>query len=103
MRLSQREIEDICVASRLMDIENIEITSRVIRKAVGTFEDDNEGHTIAGTELVQSLRKVLKGAFPLVLNQADTEQISEEEVPFGARVLHTVRAYDELAHSPLGR
>lgn len=99
MRLSHQEIDDIRIASRLMDIENIEITARVIKKAVGTLEDENDQHTIAGTELVQSLRSVLKGAFPLVLSQADAEEISDEEMPFGARILHTVRAYDELVYN----
>ena len=96
MRLSNREVDDIRVASLLMDIENIEITSRVIKKAVGTLKEQHDRHTIAGTELVQLLGSVLTGAFPLVLNQAGAEEMSDEEMPFGAHILRTVRAYDEL-------
>lgn len=56
MRLSSKEIDDIRVAALLMDIENIEITARVIKKAVGELEDRGEQQrTFHGSELVQSL------------------------------------------------
>ncbi len=77
MKLSPREVDDIRVAALLHDIENIEVTARVIRKAMGDLTDEQKGagqHTFHGTELVHSLGPVLLGAFPLVLNQAEPEQ-----------------------------
>lgn len=100
MRLSEKEIDDIRVAALLMDMENLEITARVIRKAVGELEDyDSAAHTFHGTELVQSLGSVLTGAFPLMLTQSgQPNDLSGDCVPFGARIIRTVRAYDHLAH-----
>lgn len=98
MRLSGKEIDDIRVAALLIDMENIEITARVIKKAVGALEEGDDHHIIHGTELVQSLGSVLTGAFPLLLNQTMADDIENEDMPFGARILRTVRAYDELVH-----
>ncbi len=105
MRLSEKEIDDIRVATLLMDIENIEITSRVIRKAVGVLEDEKEQNTFAGSELVQSLGNVLTSAFPLLLNQVESGEVAEvgtDAQPIGARILRTVRAYDDLVHNSWG-
>jgi hypothetical protein len=100
-RLSEKEANDIRVAALLMDVENIEITSRVIRKAVGVLEDEKEQNTFAGSELVQSLGKVLTSAFPLLLNQMEAGEVGEGESdtqPFGSQILRTVKAYDDLVH-----
>ena len=35
MRLSDREVDDVRIASLLQDIDNIEITAKVIHRAVG--------------------------------------------------------------------
>jgi len=103
MKLSTREIDDIRVAGLLMDVENIEITARVIKKAVGELENDpSQSKTFHGTELVQSLGSVLSGAFPLVLNQAkDWDASNKMESPVGARILHTLRQYVELTRPSL--
>ncbi len=104
MRLAEREIDDIRVAALLMDMENLQITARVIKKAVGELEDyDNSPHTFHGTELVESLGSVLTGAFPLLLTQSGgpANEMAGDRIPFGARIIHTVRAYDQLAHSTL--
>jgi hypothetical protein len=110
MKLSPREVDDIRVAALLHDMENIEVTARVIRKAMGDLSDEHKGagpgqHTFHGTELVHSLGPVLLGAFPLVLNQAETEQqhavgsaAPAGGVPLGARIIQAVRAYDDLKH-----
>jgi hypothetical protein len=109
IRLSPKEVDDIRVAALLHDIENIEITARVIRKAIGEMEDEQRDptpqHTFHGTELVHSLAPVLFGAFPLVLNQSepDHQQAGLDHtvlgnVPFGAKIIHIVRAYDALMH-----
>lgn len=104
MRLSAREIDDIRVAALLMDMENIEITARVIRKAVGALEDDSsvgKQRTFHGTELVQSLGTVLTGAFPLLLNTSEEAAAAEgHSLPFGARIIRTVRAYETMESDP---
>lgn len=104
MRLSPKEIDDIRLAALMIDMENIEITARVIRKAVGELEDQNsEERTFHGTDLVRSLGSVLSGAFPLLLNQthSTTERnYNSHDVPFGARIIRTVRAYVQLASDP---
>ena len=102
MRLSAREIDDIRVAALLMDMENIEITARVIRKAVGNLEDDSlKQRTFHGTELVQSLGTVLTGAFPLLLNTTEEAAAAEgHSLPFGARIIRTVRAYETMESDP---
>jgi hypothetical protein len=63
MNLSPHQIDDICVASLLYDMGNIEITTRVIRKAVDNFEDqmpETTQHTFHGMDLMLSLGSVLR-------------------------------------------
>jgi hypothetical protein len=111
LKLGQKEVDDIRVAALLCDMENIEITARVIRKAIGDLgEEQRSGgqHTFHGTELVRSLGPALLGAFPLVLNQSGADQhavagaVSNSQVPIGARIIRTVRAYDALMHNKWG-
>jgi HD-GYP domain-containing protein (c-di-GMP phosphodiesterase class II) len=99
MRLSPKEQDDIRVASLLIDMENIEITARVIKKAVGEMEDRDPAttqRTFHGAELVQSLGSVLTGAFPLLLNQSEDRNGLDSQAPFGAKIIRTVRAYVHL-------
>lgn len=106
MRLPAREIDDIRVAALLMDIENIEITARVIRKAMDDLESDTkeQQRTFHGTELVQSLGATLKGAFPLLLNQtAVPDESSSHELPIGAQIIRTVRGFVQLMDDPWKR
>ncbi len=104
MRLSEREIDDIRVAALLMDIENIEITARVIRKAVGQLEDsDQQERTFHGTELVKSLGPVLSGVFPILLASSHSEigaAADDADLPFGCRIIRTVRAWVDLTNGP---
>lgn len=108
MRLSDKEIDDIRVASLLKGIENIEITSRVIRKAMDDLGDERfDGkHTFHGTDLVHSLGGVLTSAFPLVLSHSSAQpggaedEASHGDAPIGGRVIETVRAYDALVTGP---
>ena len=113
MKFSSEEIDNIRVAALLHDMENLEITARVIRKAVGDLEVEQKSsdqHTFYGVDLVHSLGSVLTGAFPLVLNLNDSvqwdskgDQITQTgEVPFGAKIIGTVRAYDTLINSNWG-
>jgi K+-sensing histidine kinase KdpD len=104
MRLSEKEVNDIRVAALLMDMENLEITARVIKKAVGELEDydAHAQHTFHGTELVQSLGSVLTGAFPLLLTQSESGELATDRMPFGARIIRTVRAFDHMIHNVFG-
>ena len=97
LRLPEKEVDDIRVAALLLDIENIEITSRVIRKAVGVLGESKEQNTFAGSELVQSLGNVLTGAFPLLINQVEADEpetTNDEARPLGACIIRTVREYE---------
>jgi hypothetical protein len=104
MRLSDKEIDDIRVAALLHDIENIEVTAKVIRKAVGDLAGPGRKgqleHTFHGSELVQSLGSVLTGALPLLGNRGEYPDLSEAarnhavaEHGFGAQIIRTVRDY----------
>lgn len=118
MRLSSQESDDIRIAALLYDMENIQVTARVIRNAVGGLgleREDQTGHTFHGMELVYSLGRVLTGAFPLlmkqqsVLNIHGVEVVQPADVPFGVRIIHSVRSYyqflggewDHLQRTPL--
>jgi hypothetical protein len=108
MRLSEKEIDDIRVAALLQDIENIEVTARVIRKAMGDVAQPGRKkqleHTFHGSELVQSLASVLTGALPLLGNRGEYPDLGEAEANhhaaaehgFGAQIIRTVRAYVTL-------
>ncbi len=114
-RLSQREVDDIRVAALLYDMENIEITAKVIRKAVGDLESQQEElsrpYTFHGTELAQSIGSVLSGAFPLLLTQDDALQLGEDgaegtraqELPLSGQIIRAVRAYDALVYDANGQ
>ena len=103
MRLTPREVDDLRVASLLLDISNIEITARVIRKAVGDFDLNSAGeNTFHGSELVKSLGSSLSGAFPMVLLQSvDWSDHDELDIPIGAKILKVVRQFVELTETGL--
>lgn len=108
MRLSDREVDDIRVAALLQDIDNIEITAKVIHRAVGDLRqaDPADEHTFHGSDLVHSLGGVLTGALPLIMNQRDTlvssfseaDENALTETPFGARIIEAVTRYDALVY-----
>jgi hypothetical protein len=105
MRLSDAEIDNIRVAALLQDIESLEVTARVIQKAVGDLTRGNRKdrleHTFNGSDLVQSLGSVLTGALPLLVDRGEclhTDDAEESvrlpaEPVLGAAILHTVRSY----------
>lgn len=102
MDLTARECDNIRVAALLYDMENIEITARVIRKAVGDIDSapTSPEHSFHGSDLAHSLGSVLSGAFPLMLAQGDGDplcQVSQSsEVPLGAKIIRAVRDYDRM-------
>lgn len=105
LRLEPREIDNIRVAAVLADMENIEITARIVRKAVGELkaDGDQQQRTVSGPELVRSLGEVLSGAFPLVAPSMSHVGVCEN-APFGSRIIQVVRAYcrtqDETGDAP---
>lgn len=113
MRLSRKQIDDIRVGALLHDLGNVEITTKLISKAVDTLEADptrSDKHTFLGMDLVHSLGMVLHGAVPLLMNQDDPardglameEEAGCQEIPLGARIIRAVRAYDALTVGDLG-
>lgn len=114
MKLSSEDVDNIRVAALLNDMENLEITAKVIQKAMGNLESDRKSpgqYTFNGTDLVHSLGAVLTGAFPLILSLNDSvewdafdmDEPSASETPFGAKIIQTVRAYDILVHKNDGQ
>jgi len=113
LKLPAGYIDDIRVAALLYDMGNVEITARVIKKAVGILEADPaklEGYTFRGADLVLSLAPVLKGALPLLLDQPEVpddraalqvEQAAADPA-IGTKIIRTVRAYDALVEAPSG-
>lgn len=113
MRLSPRQIDDIRVAALLYDMGNIEVTTKIIRRAVGTLEEElhqGQQRTFQGMDLMLSLGSVLSGAIPLLLNQdqdvSESESTEEatppSDVPIGAKIIRAVRAYIELGQDSSG-
>jgi len=113
MGLSPRQIDDIRVAALLFDMGNIEVTTRVIRRAVANLEDGSSGErqcTFRGLDLMFSLGGVLSGALPLLLNQDQALDEGHspadgpgEELPVGAKIIRTVRAYVNLVSDSADR
>ena len=105
MQFSPAEVDDICVASLLYDIGSIEVTTRVLCRAIDTLDGETPAarpNTFQGLDLMLSLGSVLRGAIPLLLSQnravsarATTGQ-NAFEVPLGAEVIRTARAYCDL-------
>ena len=110
MKLARKQIDDIRVGSLLHDLENVEVTTQVLSRAVDSLETASQGghkHTFLGQDLVHSLGSVLSGAVPLVMSQDDAahdELASEfagqaDDMPVGARIIRAARAYDSLTAS----
>jgi hypothetical protein len=107
MRFTEKEIDDIRVAALLQDIDHIEVTARVIRKAVGEVAQGQRGkhleHTFHGSDLVHALGTVLTGALPLLENHGDAVESASEARPGrragsanATQVIRTVRSYVSL-------
>ncbi len=105
LRLPDQELDNIRVAALMLDMESLEITSRVIRKAVDEIEDEPGFRTLPGSELVQSLGRVLTGAFPIAQSVVQADDFSGRQMdqsrPLSAEVIRTVRAYLHLTNRPL--
>ena len=107
MRLAERKVDDIRIAALLQDVQNIEITAKVIHRAVGDLKSNaHEVHTFQGSDLVQSLGSVLSGALPLIIHETvevddaldARHEVRNREVPFGALILRAASHFDALVH-----
>ena len=111
MKLTSEAIDEIRVAALLQEMENIEVTARVISKAFGDIGRRNRGvlqeHTFRGADLVESLASVVYRALPLLTNREDGMPSNSEDQsgrirtgpPLGTKIIHTVRCYDSLVES----
>jgi hypothetical protein len=105
MKLSPGEVDDVRVASLLYDIGNVEITTKVMRRAIDTLEGEMtpaQSSTFRGFDLMISLGSVLKGAIPLLLcqNQGGAPMTASSgtslKMPLGAEIIRATRAYYNL-------
>jgi HD-GYP domain-containing protein (c-di-GMP phosphodiesterase class II) len=114
MRLPSQEIDDIRVAALMLDLGKIEVTTRLVSRAVDTLESNPEPleqHSFHGIDLVQSLGSVLKGAIPLLASQGDAVfgapnvgcSENQAEQPIGARIIRMVRIYDAITAGGLNQ
>ncbi len=113
MRLSDKQVDDVRIAALLQDLEHIEITARVIRRAVGSLEIGpgaaSRQHTFSGSDLVQSLASVVSGALPLICSEngfdtAAPKQSSSNSIDaaLSAQIIRAARAYDRIVHESVG-
>jgi hypothetical protein len=109
MRLSSKCIDDIRVAALMQGFSKIEITTKVISKAVHNLEGRGSASDFSfhGTDLVHSLGVVLRGAIPILINQDPTlisalQERTATDVPIGAQILRVARAYDSLTMGRTG-
>ncbi len=109
MKLSRKQVDDIRVGALLYDLGNVEITTKVLSRAVDSLEanrDRTDKHTFLGADLVHSLGGVLHGAVPLVLNQENSaheglgmdDESTSGEIPLGAKLIRAVRALDAVVY-----
>ena len=103
LKLSSKRVDDIRVAALMQGFSKIEVTTKVISKAVHRLEarGDDKDFCFHGTDLVYSLGGVLRGAIPILLNQdtslpADLKDQTVAEAPIGAKILSVARAYEAL-------
>ena len=113
MRLSDNQIDNIRVAALLRDIEDVEVTTRTLTRAIDTLETSSQNlrqHTFRGGDLVLSMGSVLSGALPLLIDQEDDADrsgpgaatASDARNSTGVRIIRAVRAYDALTAGDLG-
>ena len=104
LRLPRKQVDDVRVASMLHDLGNVEITTQLFSRAVGTLQansDKSESYTFSGMELVRSLGPVLQGAVPLLISQdeaaRDCLELKDEhdvsDIPIGASIIRAVRTF----------
>ena len=115
MKLSPKQIDDIRVAALLYDIGKIEITTRLIDKAVNNLRANTEGlsqDTFQGSELIQSLSTTLSpDILPLLAPEttimypyhSEQDSPTAADIPIAAKIIRTVRDYDDLTEGATGQ
>jgi hypothetical protein len=109
LRMSTRDLDDVRVASLLQEMDHIEITARVVRKAIGNLDSGSQKAaecTFNASDLVQSLGAVINGALPLLCRFDDTMNVAEPgqsptgnaAPPLGAQIIRTARDFDRLVY-----
>jgi len=109
--LSRQRIDDVRVGALLWDLEDVEVTTRLLSRAVDVLEGQPSGHekhTFLGTDLVHSLTEVLRGAVPLLLTHGyesgggsgDNDSSFGPDAMLGAHIIRMVRLFD-LRCSPV--
>jgi len=110
MKLSDRDVDSIRTAALLQDVENLEITAKVIHKAMGDLKigprTTSSEHTFHGSDLVHSLGEVLTGALPLLFSHNLTTDVdvplefsaASGDTPPGAKIINSVRSFDALVN-----
>jgi len=105
LKLSPQDTDDIRVAALLYDVGNLEITTRIIRRAVDNYGVDDAATSptsFPGADLMVSLGEVLRGAVPLILAQSNggdpdsfAERANEVDAghPIGAQIIRATRSY----------
>lgn len=107
LKLSPRQIDDIRVAALLFDLNHVEVTTKVLKRAMAVLGVDptrNGQNTFRGTELVDSLSTILTGAMPLLADQDETKCDYHEtedsrqlsEMPIGTKIIRIVRVFYDL-------
>ncbi|MHC4444913.1 MAG: HD-GYP domain-containing protein [Planctomycetota bacterium] len=113
MGLSRKETDDVRVGALLCDLGNVEITTRLISKAVSALEANPKAvnkHTFLGMELVHSLSSVLNSVIPLLASQDEVtydgltieNDVKADNIPLGVKIIRTVRAYHALISGSAG-
>jgi HD-GYP domain-containing protein (c-di-GMP phosphodiesterase class II) len=103
MKLSSKHIDDLRVAALMQGFSKIEVTTKVISKAVHSLEAQRDANDFSfhGTDLVYSLGIVLRGAIPILLGQDEalSAQLPVQmtaEPPIGANILSIARAFSVM-------
>jgi HD-GYP domain-containing protein (c-di-GMP phosphodiesterase class II) len=107
LRLPRQIVDDVRVGALLWDLENVEVTTKLLSRAVDSLEGRHsfsDKHTFLGADLVHSLAEVLRGAVPLLITQVAEGEASTGhsgggaglacDVPIGARIIRCVRDFD---------
>jgi hypothetical protein len=109
MRLTSKCIDNIRVAALMHGFSSIEITTKVISKAVHSLEAKGNigAFSFHGTDLIHSLGTVLHGAIQILVNQdhvllAEPQERMPTDVPIGAQILRVAQAFDTLTMGRAG-
>jgi HD-GYP domain-containing protein (c-di-GMP phosphodiesterase class II) len=107
--LAIEQIENIRVAGLLHDIQRVDVSIDVLRKASAGEESDGLGPGMRAVKRTQSTGGLLRDVVPLIeayeesFDGSGPRGLSGEEIPLGARVLTVADALDRaLAPAPYG-